>query len=187
MALTVRKITHSMAFALVSQLNAFLKSFVTNNATLAYPHFDTTSLQVASDYTTPSSTPLQVTAATAVDLPSTITLAENLRSVMQAMMGDTLAHKASDATNLALITLTAAPLSVDLPSVEIVLNAEKAALNAHFTQSGIHAHSDTTNTVSTAAATTLTTAEALANALTTAVNAHIVFSPGSILINLVAG
>ena len=50
----------------------------------------------------------------------------------------------------------------------------------------MHVHSDSTNTVSAAAATSLSTGITLGNALKTAVNAHILFSPGSLLVNLTA-
>jgi hypothetical protein len=110
MALTVRKQFQPMAFALVTQFNAFVKSFALNNATLAYPHFDTSSVQVASDYTAPSSTPLAVSPTAAQStLAGVVSQAEATRAVLLQHFPDALAHKAADTVNLALISFATLP------------------------------------------------------------------------------
>lgn len=183
MAITVRKLTRPLALAMSAAVNATIRSIVDTVAT-TLPHYDITGSTSGTD-AAPVITPLAVTAATAVDLPTTIALAENIRSVMLTMMADTVAHKIADATNIALITVATVPTAVDQGTVDTLLAALKAAHNAHCSQSGVHSHSDATNTNSTTAATTLVTSEALANALAANVTAHILFAWPSPSLNLI--
>lgn len=122
-----------------------------------------------------------ITAANATDLPTSITLLMQLKSVYEgrvqstAMIGhrtDADIHKAADTTN----TISAADC-VDLATAQTLANALKVAFNAHLTQSGVHYINDATNTVATANATDLPTTQALANALKTALNAHMADAP----------
>lgn len=135
-------------------------------------HGDQTASAEAGDWSIAAQTLLQVTAATAVDLATSITMANQIRQVLNLMMADAVAHLVADTTNP-----VATAIAVDLTSVEALLNAEKTAFNAHLAQAGVHITNDTTNTVATANATDLPSSEALANALKTAINAHLASAP----------
>jgi hypothetical protein len=180
MSLSARKVPDVLLFAAVTAHNLEVRDRVASST--SYPHADVTSL-AGGNYTAPTLTQYLV-AGSAVDLPSTMAVAESARRVLQAHLQDagaaaTLwggAHKSADGTNLALITLTAAPTSVDLPSVIIVLNALKSACNPHVNQTGVHFTADGTNTISAAAASDLPSSETLAAAIQTFVNAHVAFA-----------
>lgn len=142
------------------------------------------------DFMFPATASILVTAATAVDLPTCITLANQIVGVMQVMMKDGIStdpyfagsHKIPDAANS-----TAIATAVDLPSVIVAANALKAQINAHLTQAGVHFTNDATNTIVAAAATILSDSITLLNAIKTSINAHIVGAPaGSTMIKLIA-
>lgn len=66
--------------------------------------------------------------------------ANALRKLMQAHFADAeYAHKLADTTDLALITLLAAPDATDTSSAGTLLLAMKAALNAHVVEGSYHA------------------------------------------------
>jgi hypothetical protein len=181
MAILSRKSPAAAAFALVQAHNAFLKSFVDNGTT--YAHYDITSTP-GGDYQVPTSTSLQVSpTGSQADLAHVIIQAEATRAVLLAHFADAVAHKASDATNLALITLAAVPAAVDQTTVNALNVALAAALTAHESQTGIHSHNDTTNITSAAASTSLPTSKTQAADTVTQVNAHITAAPGSVAIN----
>lgn len=150
----------------------------TDTSTLQYMvtnplfHGDQTPQFTSGDYLSPIANLLTVTAATAVDLPTSITLANQIRQVLNQMMADSVAHLVADTTNP-----VSAAVAVDLPSVETLLNACKTSFNAHLTQANVHINNDTNNNVATANATDLPSSEALANALKTAINAHLGSAP----------
>jgi len=137
-------------------------------------HADQSSSAPGGDYTAPSvGTLLTVTAATAADLPTSITLANNIRAVHNLMLADGVAHVAVDTANV-----IATAVASDLATTEALLNALKAAYNLHRLQSGVHVNNDTVNSVATANATDLATSQTLANALKAAYNLHLASAPG---------
>ncbi len=135
-------------------------------------HADQTSSGPSGDYQQPAVANLTVTAAAATDLPTSITLANQMRQVLNQSMADTTAHLAADVTN----PITAA-VCVDLATANTLANAIKTALNAHIALAASHLNVDTANTNSTTAATTLGTLQTLLNALKTNVNAHLASAP----------
>lgn len=122
-------------------------------------------------------TTVTVSAATAVDLPTTKVLANQMFGVLNLHMLDDQAHLIKDAVNLVVIDGYQTMLAVDLPSSIVLLNALKVVFNDHLVQTGVHQHNDATNTVATAAAHDLASCEALANAMKTAMNAHMASAP----------
>jgi hypothetical protein len=144
-------------------------------------HADQTPATNASDPFNPSASTLAVTATNATDLPSSITLANQIRQVLNQHMADSVSHVSADGTNP-----VSTAVAVDLTSVEALLNACKTAFNAHLTQSGVHVFNDGINTVSTSNATHLASSEALANALKTAINAHMGAAPTGESVAMVA-
>ena len=115
---------------------------------------------------------LTVTAAAATTLPTTITLANQIRQVLNQHMADAVAHSAADTTN----PVTAA-VAVDQTTVDTLLNACATAFNAHLTQSGVHINSDTVNTDSSTTASNLSTSETMANNLKAEINLHVASAP----------
>lgn len=150
-------------------------STLTWEATWPLYHANQTPLLMSADPSRPTASALTSAAATATSLPTVITLANQLLSILLMHGADSVSHVAADSTlGTALAALVVA---VDLASSETLLNGLKAALNAHLTQSGVHVFNDTINTVSASAATDLTSSETLANALQTSVNAHFASAP----------
>jgi hypothetical protein len=178
MALTIRKGSDTALFALATALNALRA-----DATLlgARFHADITAGATTGDFTVPATSSLTVSAANATDLPTSITLANQIKAFFNIQIADALAHKTADATNKIV-----AANAVDLATTQTLANAIKAAFNAHLTQATVHYTNDATNTNATAAATDLPTSIALLNALKGNINAHIVSAPAGYSVNLVS-
>src|SRR5580693_6104961 len=129
MSIKARKVPDALLPALIVAHNLEVRERVQSATT--YPHYDVTSV-TGGNYTAPTTTPLLVV-GTAVDLPSTIAVAESARRVLTKHMSEAGSitnlwggpHKAADLVNPILFAVLAAPTAVDLPSVIIVLNAEK--------------------------------------------------------------
>lgn len=186
MALTIRRIEGPVAFALALAHNKLLAGTIVVGSNF---HADITSTTSGDQFYSPASASLQVTAATATDLPSAITLANQIGAILQIHWADGIstnayaagAHKIPDTTN-ATAFITAADLATSITKA----NAIKAQFNAHLTQAGVHFTNDGTNTIGTANATVLADLLTLLNATKTAVNAHIIAAPsGSVMVNLV--
>ncbi len=184
MGITVRNDGGRLGLANAVVHNLKLRDDTETDST--YPHADVTST-TGGGFASPTPSALHVTATNATTLPTGITLAENIRSVMLihfADAGSALnawggAHKAADTVNAALISydeipeLTAASSQDDLDDL---LNAEKAAWNAHMSQSGVHFITDSVTTIGASDASNLGESETLANELKTDVNTHIDFA-----------
>lgn len=179
MAVNVRKGTLGVAYALVANYNA-LRADATVLGTRF--HADVTSTTTG-DFSALAATPLTVTATNATTLPTSITLANQIRAFLLVQFVDPLAHKAADSTNFT--TLNAVAVAVDLTTAQTLLNACKSTFNAHCAQAGVHYTNDGTNTVATANATDQASSNALANALKTAINAHIISAPAGASLKLV--
>jgi hypothetical protein len=197
MAYEIRKLTDAFAWGVVQALN--LKIRADAIALYSYPHADVTSTS-GGNYQAPTTTPV-VVAATAVDLPSTITAAEQARTALYKhfMDGQSAAnfwggaHKAADTVNAALISYATIALvsstTGTLAQVIVLLTALKAASNAHVSQSGVHFTNDSTNSVTASAAVDLGTSETLATGtggLKAFVAAHVQFAGAARTIKPVA-
>lgn len=171
----------------VQSISSTGTNVTTDTSTLSYVaetpvfHGDQTPGTVSGDPENPAATYLTVSAANGTDLPSTITLANQIRQVLNQHMADSVAHVNADTTNPVV-----AAVAVDLPSVETLLNACKTSFNAHLAQANVHVFNDGANTVATANASDLPTSEALANALKTAINAHMAAAPVGESVTIVA-
>lgn len=176
MAYTVRKGDNSLQYAVVKALNSLRAEDAAKDG---YFHADVTST-TSGGFTNPTATALTVGAATAVDLATSITMANEIKHKYNVHCADAVAHKAADTAN----TVSTAD-ATDLTSLETLLNAIKTKFNLHIASTTYHYTADSTNTVATANASDLTTSEALANALKSAYNAHIGSAPAGSGINLV--
>jgi hypothetical protein len=125
------------------------------------------------------STPSVVSAANASDLPSLITLNNQLVSVMRNHFGDDSAHKIANGAYQAVLDGYGAPLAASAPLATVIpsVNAMKVVLNLHMPMTTLHLNADNTNTVSAANATDQASANTLANALKASLNAHMASGP----------
>lgn len=172
------KQTASAGQVVIQGVSSAGANITTDQSTFAYVawtplfHGDQTSAVATADPFNPSATTTTVTAATAVDLPTSIALANQIKHAFNMHLADAVSHLAADTTNP-----VATADAVDLPSVEALLNACKTAFNAHIALASCHVFTDTINTVGTANAVDQTTSNALANALKAALNAHMASAP----------
>lgn len=172
------KVACSAGQFIVTAVDTDGTTVATDTSTLSYVvetplyHGDATGADYTGSPDAPSSTALTVTAATASSLNTSITLANNIRQVLNQHFADDVAHNAADSTNP-----VSTAVATNLATVETLLNDCKAAFNAHLTQSGVHITDDAINTVATADASDQSSANALANALKTAINAHLASAP----------
>jgi len=126
----------------------------------------------------PTSTALQVTAATASSLLTSANLAHNIQAVMRIHFADDRSHLIADDVNVGFEDgYFTDPSTATLAQVEALLNACKSDFNKHLTQSGVHVNNDGSNTVTAPDATDQTSANTLANQMKTKVNAHINSGP----------
>jgi hypothetical protein len=177
MALTIRKIDTSVAFAAAAALNLQRKAIV--DALTSYPHYDATAT-TSGHFTLPVASALQVTAADASSLATLRTLARDIWFVATTHFADAIAssganggaHAAADDTATTSFGSQTAE-DASLSALQTALNAYKAALNVHASQSGVHSHDDSALSISTTDASDQSTANALANAIKSALNTHI--------------
>lgn len=103
-----------------------------------------------------------VTSATATDLATAITLANELKADYNAHIASTTFHTAADTTN----AVTSAN-ATDQATLNTLLNEMKADFNAHRVLLSVHAYPDTAHAVTKADASTLATSIALVNEFAT--------------------
>lgn len=171
-----KKDVDAICRACVQQYNA-LHAATISASTDGY-HRDISGV-ASGDFSAPSSSNLQVSAATASNLATTTTLALNIQGVLHVHFADDSAHLIADTVNVALdgyaVDYTSG--TTQLNSVVAMLNAAKVVFNAHLSQSGVHLKTDDANSVATSDATDLSSAQTLANAMKTKINAHIISGP----------
>ncbi len=178
MAITVRKNSEEIYLAIAYAYNT-QQSVVSQSLADGYIHRDATQVTNSPLLSLGgvTLTTITVSAAAATSLATSITLANQIFGVLNVHLTDDQVHLTTDFVNLPSLDGYMNVLAVDLPTVEVLLNAEKALFNAHLTQSGVHQINDVVNTVVAANATSQSTANTLANALKTAVNAHMASCP----------
>lgn len=174
MAYRVRRLTDAILYAFVTQHNLKQEA-----AVASFFHSDITQTTNSSDYRNPSVTNLLVTAANATDLPTSLTLANQLQAYLNVHWQDAYAHKT------AVSPKDTTAKAIDLATGITLANALKAAINVHLTASNVHWTNDGTNTVATTNASDQTSLNALLNALKTAYNAHVISAPTGSMIQIV--
>jgi len=153
----------------------------------AFFHADITSVTTG-DFISKASTPLQVTAAIAADLPTSIALSNQLTGFLRVHMGEGAstdpfacgAHKIPDIANtltLPSVIVATGVAATDTASVIAALNLIKVSFNLHLAQAGVHYNNDGTNTIAAANAVDLPSSITLANAAKASLNAHILSGP----------
>lgn len=164
MSIKIRKAQLASEPAVASAINALIDARLSTQV-----HRDKTSIP-AGDSLNPSSTVLQVTAANASDLATSITLANSIKGILGVHMADSSAHLEADLTN---INFDGYALASDLATVIALANAMKVNHNAHCANTDCHLNADSTNTVSASAASDQSSSNTLLNELKSDLNAHI--------------
>lgn len=116
-----------------------------------------------------------VTAAAATDLPSALTMVNQITAIYTFHMADTLAHKVADTVDVLATTTNA----VDLPTAIAAANDIKAKHNTHIASTTYGYNADATNAIAAANATVLSDLITLVNATQTALNAHMASGPAA--------
>lgn len=123
---------------------------------------------------------MTITAADATDLPTSLTLVNQMRALSLFARADTLAHKAADTA-----TITA-PAATTLATAITLANELKADHNTHCGSTSWHYNADSSNTVATTdASTTQGQLDTLLNALKAAINLHMADAPAAHSLRLV--
>lgn len=122
---------------------------------------------VSFDYDPPKVAALQVTAANATDLPSSLTLGNQIIGFYIEHFADTVAHKIADVTSL-----PAQGACVDLASSITAMTLIKATHATHIASTTVNYTADSTNTLLTTTPSDQGTLNTFLNAAKTAINAH---------------
>lgn len=164
MAIKIRKAQLASEPAIVAAINALIDANLSTQV-----HRDKTSTP-AGDSLNPSSSVLQVTAANATNLATSITLANEIKGILSVHMADSSAHLEADETN---VNFDGYALASSEATVIALANAMKVDHNAHCADTNVHVNADGTNTVSSSDATDQSSANTLLNELKGDLNAHI--------------
>lgn len=181
-----RKNVDAALRAVVQQYNALHQATISTSVD-GY-HRDISGV-ASGDFSAPGSSNLQVSAASATDLATSLTLVLNIQGVLHDHFADDSAHLKADSVNVAFdgYAIDNTSGATQLSSAILMANAIKLNYNAHLTQSGVHLKSDTANNVSTSDATDQSSLDTLLNAMKTKVNAHIVSGPTVGRVKLIDG
>lgn len=127
----------------------------------------TVTVQPATQDDPPTAAAYLVTAAAASSLATSITLANQIKLVLNTHFADAAAHKSAVSAAVATADAT------NLATVEALANALKAALNTHESEADVHWNNDASNPIGSADATDQASANTLLNELKTDLNLHI--------------
>lgn len=178
MAYKTRKVPDAMLFALVKAWNDKQEAQVST-----FFHADTTQLTSGhfSNPTVANDTPALSIGAAPTDTTTVISFTNEVRKLLNRHFADTRAHNTAVSTALADATAT------DLTTALVIMNADKASYGTHLSASNVHFTNDSTNTISAADGTNLTTAITLLTELRTDIGAHVISAPLGAMIQLTGG
>jgi hypothetical protein len=177
MSIEVRKGTDDVLKAMVSAWNAKQIASVAS-----FFHADLSQRTLGSGIVT-----LAVTAANGSDLPTSLTLVNELKGIYNRHVADGIvvgnggagAHKLPD-------TAVSTATATDLATAITLANAIKASYNTHRASTTYHYTADATNAVAAADASDQGTLQTLINEIKTDLNAHILSAPTGYGVKLVA-
>ncbi|MGH7298376.1 MAG: hypothetical protein ACRELB_25780 [Polyangiaceae bacterium] len=175
MPLTVRRGSGAVEYAIVAQLDT-LRRIVAQGA--GQYHLEVSSVG-AGDFTNPVAVPLLFASGPASDLPSLLSLCQEIAGRHRAHTRDGFAHVAADT-----LDDLAKPPPAALADAIAFLNDAKGKFNAHLSQQGVHVVSDP-NKITAPDATNQQTAIDLANTYRALYNAHIQAAPPGFSIDLI--
>lgn len=173
-----QKTDSAMVRALVAAQNAYARSLNSSQF-----HYDASpDVEQPGAFDSPVETVAAVDAAAASDLPTLVALTNELTSKYAAHAADDLAHDIADTVN---VTAVATPVATDLATAIVRLNALKADLNGHHSETGVHPNDDVTNVIAAADASDQGSGQTLANEMRTDLFAHIASQSAGVMIKLV--
>lgn len=175
MGYQVRKGSDAVVTALVLAHNNTRRSAA---VVASFFHADVTS-DGGGDHVTPTATPITIAAANASDLPTSLTLVNQIRQRWLQHRADDLAHKVAD------VTAFTAPVATDLATAITLANAIKASYGTHGASTTHHYTADATNTVAAADASNQGTLNTLLNELKTDLPAHVASAPAGQSVKLI--
>lgn len=162
MTVKIPKGQNAKAVALfVTEINRLRVAAVASNVHAAKAQ------SVSFDQDPPTVSALQVTAANATDLPTSLVLGNQIIGFYIRHFADTVMHKVVDAT-----ALPADGACVDLTTAIAAMTLLKATHATHIASTTQHYTADATNTLLTATPTDQTSLNTFVNAAKTAINAH---------------
>jgi hypothetical protein len=173
MAFLTRKVPDAIAFHLVAAHN--LRQL---ESVASFFHADTTQ-KTSGDWTNPSVTDDLVTSDDGSSEATNITLANEMKAVLNRHFADTLAHNTAVSAQV-----TTADASNEATSVTLA-NALKAAYNTHLSAANVHFNNDGTNSVAASNATNTATVSTLLNEMKDDLNAHVISAPLGNMIKLI--
>lgn len=171
----VRKVATDCAFALVAAHNQLQTDAIGSSF-----HRERTCTTNHSDFRNYSVTRVTVTAANASSEGTSVTLANQIKAVLNAHFVDTAAH------NTAVSAVIATPDATEVVTATTLGNACKAAYNTHRTAAGVHYTNDTTNVVTSTDASDQSSLNTLLNEMKGDINAHMLSAPNGVYISLVS-
>lgn len=171
--LTVRKDDSTLIYALIAQNNQRMLDDVSTTK----PH-KAKSGTTTGDFKAPTFAVLAAASANATNLATSLTLVNELKSVVNRHFADVPPHNTSTSAQVTTASGT------DLTTAVALANQLKSVLNTHETSTSVHYNSDTTNTITNANATDQTTLNTLINEMKTKLNAHIATAPSGLYVNL---
>jgi hypothetical protein len=175
MALDIRNLPDEIVYGLVAAHNEQLAESVGTD----HVHLDVTSDTNRADYKNPTKSSVQVTAATATDETTLVTLVNGIKSVVNRHFADTVAHDTATSAAISVADATNAATALTL------INDIKGKFNTHRGASNVHFNNDAGNEVTNADGTNQATSITLANEVKGDVNSHIVLAPPGTFIKLV--
>lgn len=130
-------------------------------------HYGKTGADVTGDPRDPVQVDLVVASADASDLPTLLTVTNEIKIVYTQHIDDLINHDLVDTANA-----IAAADATDLATAQTLLNELKADYNLHRAQANIHPNNDSGNEITAADASDQGTAQTLANELKADLNLH---------------
>src|SRR5688572_5980890 len=126
----VRSLPDELTYALVEANNQRMA----DQAAASFAHADRTPATDSAglDYKAPARSPLQVTAAAATNEATSVTLANDIKEVLNRHYADAVAHDTAVSAALTTADATNAATAITLA------NAIKASLNTHNTEADVH-------------------------------------------------
>jgi len=173
-----------MAFRTRNTLNTAVSALVAahnlrqTESVASFFHADTTQKTTGFDQN-PTVTDDLVTAANGSSAGTNVTLANDIKAVLNRHFADDYAHNTAVSA-----AVTTADATDDATSITLA-NALKAAYNTHLTASNVHFNNDATNGTAATDASNTATCSTLLNELKGDLNAHIVSAPAGAMIRLV--
>lgn len=176
MSLQARNTPDEILYALVAAHNQGKVDSIAS-----FFHLSQTETTNRGNYRNQSVTRLRIASAAATDLATSLTLVNEVKTVLNVHFADTDAHDTAVSAQIATAVAT------DLTTANTLANALKTAYNTggHINAASVHFTNDGTNTIAAAAATDQTTLNTLANELKGDINLHLASAPAGTLITLV--